>query len=459
MTTAASPELDPGYLDSFSLSACLDLLPSTSGLDWCLGTPEEFGLEAIPLPCDGNQPIDQGRLPQSRPSSRSASPFANWGLENIIEYNTGNGERSGATNVSGDRSIQPVRPKAKEKNRLAQKLFRERTKQRQKQNEEQVKLLLDRVAKLEQEKDTCQARNLLLEKLLSLNKQLSPAPTDVSREVLPSVQLWHPRQGWDRSQLNPSLHLALGPMDALEIFSPESARGMNWDTFSRLWKNFVNGLAKVLMHLSEDSSNETARTSLKPLVWEATGMMAYLAFHNPEMMQTLHQGEFAGFKADLAWWQHILSTVCFSDQQKEQLLLARRDYLIRMGEVLKNRASVCRDMKAVQDACSKPPATIAQPTGGYVLLSRLSQQLRNHLDDTHVCICEFMAHCWKHVLTPEQAAKFMVTAYPRGPDMLTLVHHLAEEAGEPMPSPMLLGHPFRHLLVDMPLLGSPGLPI
>jgi hypothetical protein len=50
----------------------------------------------------------------------------------------------------------------------AQRLFRERTKQRWKENEEKLQLLMGQVERLEQEKNSMHTRNMILEKLVYL---------------------------------------------------------------------------------------------------------------------------------------------------------------------------------------------------------------------------------------------------------------------------------------------------
>jgi hypothetical protein len=51
----------------------------------------------------------------------------------------------------------------------AQKLFRQRSKQRQKENADTIQALANRVKKLEVEKAAVEARNLILEQIVRLN--------------------------------------------------------------------------------------------------------------------------------------------------------------------------------------------------------------------------------------------------------------------------------------------------
>jgi hypothetical protein len=116
--------MDPGYLDNPSLSVCLaDLLASDPGFDWVTAFPDDLANEEFPLPLDGMELSDSGRLPSSRASSHSGTLGVDYAFQEKLASAGGSGQKLDSGNTTRNTRTQPLRSGSKEKNRLYVSIF------------------------------------------------------------------------------------------------------------------------------------------------------------------------------------------------------------------------------------------------------------------------------------------------------------------------------------------------
>ncbi|KAK9842545.1 hypothetical protein WJX81_005329 [Elliptochloris bilobata] len=378
---------------------------------------------------------------------------------------------------------------AREKNKEAQKAFRRRQKAKQAEIEKRMVDLAAQLEALQHENKTLHRQNQTLQSALVVRSsegvlQAAPRPAK-DASVSPSGQAaWLPWNGrgsmremattlveaqvgrlaaparvapvtgswqpWADRGGKPSamaaLVLTLG--EGVERFrlTPEGARGFTMEGMRAIWKELVKRCAGHLVNAANDATGRAAQ-EIEGLTREFVGLSNYLAVNNPRLINDLHFQSAEKTEPQLppnaSLWSSILLSLRFTDEQKAELLRARRTYFMRVGPLLQERATIQSCLLVVDERLAGSSVDDLQ-------LNELSEALQRNLQNMHYAKCLFMMRAWYQVLTPMQVATFIVHAYPRPPDMMAVCAVLAEQAGE-LPVSALLRAPKPR---EVPVLGS-----
>jgi len=330
--------------------------------------------------------------------------------------------------------------KFKEKNRAAQRRYRERQKEKLQASEEKVAQLTEELQKMRVEQETLAQRNSMLEKLLSMQQAAAsqkPTPTGTRSAIEAQKDAW-----WLDAQMKVYMENAFhlggelvftvrkdGPVRMTQAQVAE----MSEPEFDTLWKEYMNAFAVLLIEAGGDPDTPAGRR-LSRLVYEGGQLKGSMLVSYPDRIHyklaSANNGLPGGKTSDEVW-ASMAESARLTDEQRGAIVALRRLYLRNLGVLSRRRqalTSLLQTELPMSGACGGP--TLASDTYGKTLSTMDS--LRDTLRDEHTCLLQFMLTVWRRVLSPMQVAHMNVTSYPGHTDILRIAEVLAKQAGEPM---------------------------
>ncbi|CAL8464692.1 g4227 [Coccomyxa elongata] len=302
-------------------------------------------------------------------------------------------------------------PKAdawKEKNRLAQRAFRQRQKEKQKASERHIEELSEKVQSLELEKRQLQAA---LEKASLAAKSSAEAEHKSPDDAL-AVAL-------KLGEATVQLQLTVGQIKAMTL-----------ERMVQIWKTMVHKVGQYLPE-AERSPGSVRFYRLEDLAFEARLLLWAMVEHNMRTLSDFIKCNMEDLStprvADHQYWVDMLARIHLSPNQKGALVAARRAMLANIGALLAEREQLGAKIRGIEDVEDTKDGVAMH----FQELSDLCEKVRANVDAIHVCKCYYMSHAYREIFTPLQCARFMYYSYPHGMDMLSLMTCAAKEAGEP----------------------------
>ncbi|CAL5224539.1 g7238 [Coccomyxa viridis] len=403
--------------------------------------PQELQLPSLPLngPHAGVPARDMPGMPLWTQAPLSSPPLKEDDLGGFVPVPSGGmlsqGHHSGLSRAHGGsggsldegrnshedhRHGSHAMPKAdawREKNRLAQKAFRQRQKEKQKFSERQIEELSGRVSALELEKQELQraldqARH---------GHQNSSGSTQSHGEVS--------SPGDDEVVLQ----LKLGEPEVQIRLTRGDVRTASLKRMASIWKTLVQKIGVCLPEASRDPNSILAQR-ITELTDEARKIMWALVVHNAGIMGAFLHCNLEDVRSERRVdAQHpeifsgILERIQLSQAQLTALIKVRRTLLAHIGALLAEREQIGTRIRSIEDVeDTKDGATMHLQE-----LSELIDQVRGNIQAIHVCKSFHMAHAWRDIFRPLQVARFVFFSYPYGTDMLSLITCAAKQAGEP----------------------------
>lgn len=345
------------------------------------------------------------------------------------------GDQDDARPAKSAKTSQAKAIAVQEKNRRAQKRFRERQKARMKDMTESLDDMGDELSKLRLENGTLKHRNNILEKVLSLR--------DEHIRVLQDEQ-----QVFDLgSHFTQSNSLRLTAVSAGSTMSPSGARAVSAadaravrslpaeGVISR-WKETVRELGNVLVQVEscpdeQDTRHQQAMAELSKILDAASQLCMHTAVLHPTNMQrliatTLDEGRSRVDAEDRSRWEAIASALALSEEQVSQLQALRLIFLRRMAKVSQERSSIVSrlHMVTIPDRMMALQSVIAET----LKVNECTSRLKSNLQEEHLAGMEFLGTAFKTVLSPLQKARAIVQSYPFYPDIYQIATALAGDS-------------------------------
>ncbi|KAK9810914.1 hypothetical protein WJX73_007882 [Symbiochloris irregularis] len=332
--------------------------------------------------------------------------------------------------------------KVKLKNKRAQQRFRERQKAKSSETQSEVARLRVQVVQLQAALAEEHHKRRLLDppqvtgsgvSQQAAGLQSVPMETELKADcAVPPGNVFEPRFGWEAVHPEAPLLLSLcsgGP----RTFTPDQLRRRQYAEHTALWKEYVELLASNMVEAQGDESSPAAGR-VRGLVNELTGYACTMVKVNPEVMHTFFSRESNTGSAASLQWRHILKALELSEEQKRDMMTARRFCLTSMSALMHERLRLFHSLKkeGLTDVDGLSGICEAQLAG-----MGLVQALQHNLTATNETFRHFMFIVHKRVLTLFQLATVIVQAYPAAEDMLAFVNHLARDMGEPSAKELL----------------------
>ncbi|PRW58753.1 hypothetical protein C2E21_2067 [Chlorella sorokiniana] len=354
--------------------------------------------------------------------------------------------------------------KQQEANKIAQQRYRERKKAKFHEMEDQIATLSKQLQALQ----ALQSRNQILEgmndelqsQLLrqekeverlkhaldaaaerSLSQPHSPASSGQEGDTAAAAAAWQPECGQG------------GPCAPCEP-TPQDLAGIDFK------KSIDEQIAKIRAFLQQHGLTEGAGAA-KLLGPELAAELSQLVGRGCQLCQAalrtdgvkvveLISRDPASFSKigsadDSARWQHCLDAMALTGEQQEQLLLNRRAHLQRMRGIYQERHNLnMQAMSLMLPHSSRNPAEdntvegrlASMSSAGYLPVAKSSAELGDVLDRIkdnlrreQRAVMDLNCQTVTRILTPLQAAFYMLRAYPVHCDALALSNTLAKRLG------------------------------
>jgi hypothetical protein len=363
----------------------------------------------------------------------------------------------------GDSGADGRYPKAavQEKNRRAQKRFRERQKAKMTDMTSQLDEMTGELGRLRLENSALKSRNAILEKVLTLRDEHIRVLQDEQQVFDLGSAFATQRAGAATKLLAAAAPGGRGAATFLELGAPgdagaaaaelaalapgglvlpadvEAVKAMPAEVLIARWKEAVRALGNVLMELDGapagsgargDARREARLEELQRLLDAAGQMCMQTAVLHPTNMQrliaaTLDDGRSGARHEDRARWGAVAAALQLSEEQAGQVVGLRAIYVARMARVMDVRRSVVARLRAVSipDHMVALQAVIAET----LKVNEATAALKANLQEEHLAGMEFIGTVFKTVLGPLQKARCIVQSYPFYPDVYQIASAVA----------------------------------
>lgn len=354
---------------------------------------------------------------------------------------------------------QPANPhttnqeRIKEKNRLAQKRFRQRKKERSETIEAQLAATTSQLHALKLRQRQLEARNDLLEKVAALNKQQSFQDTACKSPGAQSTRLnkWQAetrevilialeKSGLRRTQQGEAVVLTVHDVDQ-EMAIAEIGM-LSLKAFAKLYTAFARKMAVCLLDVSDDSvSSNPSLASLQRWSLECSGLAICFCLGNPDAVTHLNSlnmqtGELFQAPAPDNFHEKLLEVLGFTDSQQQDMLYLRRLFYGKLGQLARERASILQQVDAAEP-CGQPSQPMPFNLGFRHTADKLTetQELADQLCANRAEESRTYMYCvvclYRCIQSSLQHAKMLVHPFPRAADMNQLLDALAQQHKEP----------------------------
>ena len=321
-----------------------------------------------------------------------------------------------------------------EKNRSAQKRFRDRQKARIEQRNQQLKFASEELTQLEAENTALIKRYNILEKILCLkDEQICSLLNDQ-----PAAKLDTQYQENTRSLQEPLYTSIIEDIEdvnnAGKLIDPEVLKSISGTSLLAYWKKLVGKLGVLLLRWDEimsDKPQEKQNTTAKissvlcqvEQVWSQTALLNPTSFQL--LIQTRLDGGGSGTSVDdKTFWTSVVTSMQLNHKQECQIVALKDIFTGRMKKILAARQSILGKMQLLP-AMDRPDVALSVISE----TRRIDQAIRelySNLQDEHVCTVVFLGSIFKTVLSPLQKARCIVQSYPFHPDMLQIASIISE---------------------------------
>ncbi|KAL0023235.1 hypothetical protein WJX79_008243 [Trebouxia sp. C0005] len=330
----------------------------------------------------------------------------------------------------------------KEKNRRAQRKFREKQKARMTQAESKASELAQQLKDLKAQKAAAESRNVVLEKVFELQGSHSTkarhdasgatsitsacsdqASTSGSSEPVPyglSTQIYSP--------IDIDTMLEARSEAPLIQFSHAQLEALEWVDFVRLWKEYISRLAMCLVEANGDNDSPAGKRA-EGIMEELVTFFCYLAASHPKKVSTfkylnMEEGASPSSGPPDELWQNIARSVHFDEHQKAQICGIREYLLTNLSRIMKAREEI-----SAQLVSAVPPqgggGCNCRVATGHVQALQATEKLHQNLQQAQECLTQFQIAA-RECMTPLQSAMCCVQAFPWVPDVLAVFHCVAE---------------------------------
>lgn len=323
------------------------------------------------------------------------------------------------TGRSGVTKLELKHSQVQEKNRMAQKRFRERQKAKIAELHQQISSLEQRVEQLVFENSSLQSHNSLLEKVLAMRdehiklvQQQQLAETEQAENEAES--------GCRRSSLN------LTAIKGKEVkLSTETLKKMTPEDVMQIWHTYVTEISSALVEFNSQTGGSTKR--IEELIDEVSKVFMRLSVMNPMLCKVWQAREYHTSEIEeLKRWQSALGQLNISDSQKTEMVQLRRFLLDQLQGLVEERKTLhltIQTMLVTQTVSHKLALE-------YLKTNQTVMRLRDILRLENNAMLHFCSTIIRKILRPEQVAALMVHSYPQKPDLLALTSAVAMDIGE-----------------------------
>ncbi|KAK9904958.1 hypothetical protein WJX75_006442 [Coccomyxa subellipsoidea] len=309
-----------------------------------------------------------------------------------------------------------------EKNRTAQKRYRERQKEKMHDFEKQVEQLSEQVTMLMREKASLETRNSLLERVVQLKDE----------------QQQHTEYGQEGARSPEELALCRALADfhnLVRIRDPpiraEDISSSDHTFVLQLYNAYANELMQCMLSAFADDPSSEGFQRMEQLVRGHQNAVLQLTRQDPKQMTKLTKElKKRQPPSGQELWRKCVDVMKLDKEQKRRLVGLRNDLFERMESIIEHRRRIISHLEASMptrdSVCAGPAHHQAFSTA-----LQASDELKESLELEHKEVSQFVsAFHASDILTPLQAARATIEAYPYMQDVFGIVETIAAEEGE-----------------------------
>ncbi|KAK9904211.1 hypothetical protein WJX75_006872 [Coccomyxa subellipsoidea] len=312
-----------------------------------------------------------------------------------------------------------------EKNKRAQKRYRERKKALHEDQQRQIEELTAQLQEAQISKSRLETRCQLLEKAVSIHGEASDTAGSSgarsSEQPVPEVVT-------ATAALLGLIYPGHGVENSIEISHVER---MTVQDYINVFEDFKARLTRLTLH-TDGREGCPVRKEIERLVEARRWLVKKVLERNPSRMMRIavevrSQNLVCGLDLhDLDRQRRVLAAMELTPEQKAQVVTNRRLLLAGL------QALIRRQNAAVEVLQENMPLQYNDMSASMAFLKAMlaAQGVTKGLTNYHGVVKDFMHELFEEVLTPWQEAKCMVEARPGYPDALAISNMLAEELGD-----------------------------
>ncbi|KAK9827424.1 hypothetical protein WJX74_001101 [Apatococcus lobatus] len=334
-----------------------------------------------------------------------------------------------------------AREKARLRNRRAQKAFRERQRSRQQERQEVIGDLTEQLEKLAQEKETLEQRTDMLERILAMQS----IAKDIDQQASSNGAA-----GTSSSRREVSFSERYSSMDTQKVVltvkhgSPRELGAaqvakLPWEEHVAIWQEYVRSLSGLL----DNTESPEAQVQLQAWVRELSALQLAVVVLNPKGFRLFQIRRMDNFSQPEQHpteelWRHVYEQMGLEPQQEEDLLMARRHYLQKLGTIVEKRRHLNLMLPQCLNGSLPDHPHLSDVARNYLSTSDAMDKLHRSLGTEQALLVQAMATTFQRAITPRQTAVQIVSSYPWYPDILAIVDVVAAGIpGEPTAAEIL----------------------
>eukprot|EP01026_Neomeris_dumetosa_P072295 TRINITY_DN7358_c1_g1_i1.p1 TRINITY_DN7358_c1_g1~~TRINITY_DN7358_c1_g1_i1.p1 ORF type:complete len:446 (-),score=41.22 TRINITY_DN7358_c1_g1_i1:216-1553(-) len=328
----------------------------------------------------------------------------------------------GSPNTMPNSSSQAV----KEKNRRAQKRFRDRQKARMRGLESSVQDKTAQIESLQKQVQTLKSSNMMLQNRIKMQQEEIELLQESAKFFQQRTHSEHFQEETNGKRFGSQRELKW----QRSLTDRESREASSQELILR-WKTFVKNLSDLLTQIGQDGSKQETRNKVEEMMKEGRDMCLHTAITQPLrskrlVMCNLEDIQNHGLNTQCCMqggWESVLQALDLSPDQKATIFSLREEFMNRLMVLLTERQQINTRLR--QAIPSKPELRFISLAG--LQTADCLCDLKANLQKEHQAHLEFMASVLKDTLTLYQLATASVCSYPCFPDALAIANHLVTE--------------------------------
>lgn len=313
-----------------------------------------------------------------------------------------------------------------EKNRRAQRRFRERQKTKIQELHQQIEELTSKVGSLQTENAALHSRTSILEKVLDIRNEQIQVMQE-SKEV--------PQQLTDDPD-TAALQLTAVSGQVLNL-TADMVKELSPEQIYKIYQTYIKELSARLMEFNRTPSPpEELAAQVEKLTREVTFLLMRLSVVRPiETRQFIAVSrQYLNTEAEaIQMWKSVVKSMSLSEQQALEVVQWKALFLQKVEPIIEERKKL-----NVQIQAHLPQESFHTRNAiTYIKTHEAVAKLRENLRAEHNVTIEFCAAVFKGVLSYVQMASLLVQAYPAVPDALAVASAIIadmQERGHQLPA-------------------------
>ncbi|KAL3143404.1 hypothetical protein ABBQ38_002227 [Trebouxia sp. C0009 RCD-2024] len=356
---------------------------------------------------------------QSTGPSGDSEAVASLHMKEGLQQDTGNSETKTAKVAAKLRSQD-----LQEKNRKAQRRFRERQKAKVSELEQKVAEQQRAMTVLLQDKANLESRvNIFVRVLQMRDEQIE--------QIRSGQRILAPKDKDEAAEsFKDDLTLTVREAQPL-VLTPSQVKNMTLDDMVSIWKEYVNELAQSLVDIDKSPQDVVAAEKIRRLCNEATILCMRVAISNPVVTKSfvacqLEDNCIVAGEEPPEMWLSVARSLQLSVEQRSELVQLRRLFISKLSSIIDQRKEIYALLSS-----SVPSAIGSRHTAiRYLQSHECIEKLKRNMREEHVLKLDWISTLFKHLLSPTQVARCIVQGWPYTPDTLAICSWVAAEDGD-----------------------------